>query len=188
MLILGLGSESLSEILDFFVFQFVFGHVGYLDDGSGILDNARYLVEGLLDLLEALSLHQGWLHHVEHGQRDPEENLGTFQEEEVPYFGNDMIGEVVREQTAYPLESYAARIVKLLLKMAVEVWHPLFNEGFENIVVDEDSDQLCIVVQRYEALEEHGQHPECFFLGHDLEEAANDEVESLAVAYFWIAD
>jgi len=72
--------------------------------------------------------------------------------------------------------------------MGVQVRHALLDQVVQTLMVNDNTDQLRVVVERDEALEEHGQHPKGLLFAHYAEESADDEVESLAVADLRISD
>jgi len=54
-------------------------------------------------------------------------------------------------------------------------------------LVDAGTNHQLVVVNRQQALNDLAQHEEAFLFIHDLDEAANNQVESLAVADYLIA-
>lgn len=113
----GFLAALLPQELNFFVLKFVFWHIRDLYDGPGILNETLDTIEAHLDLLEAVSLHQLRLDHVQDRERYAKQDLGALQEKQVPDTRYHNKREVVREEAAHPLERGVAWIVELFVQV-----------------------------------------------------------------------
>ena len=64
----------------------------------------------------------------------------------------------------------------------MKTWQSLLDEGFHYLLVNSRPDHILEVVHWHEILYDASEDPEGFFLGHDLQQSSNDEVEALTVA------
>ena len=94
------------------------------------------------------------------------------------------IGEEGRE----PLQCHHTRHVKVFFEMLLQTRELVFDEEFNNLLVDPGPEQVLEVVDWHQVLYDARERPERLFLCHDLEEASNDEVEALAVPDVYVAE
>ena len=65
----------------------------------------------------------------------------------------------------------------------------IFENFNESTLVNQCSHHIGVVVNRHVGLDYHGESPKSFFFVHaELKESSDNEIKTLAVAYFYIAN
>ena len=129
-----------------------------------------------------MALQQFFFHQVKNGQRYSKHHFVAFDEEEIPQALQHIEVEAVGEDSREPLQSRHACHVKVFLEVSMKTWQSLLDEGFHYLLVNSRPDHILEVVHWHEILYDASEDPEGFFLGHDLQQSSNDEVEALTVA------
>ena len=119
---------------------------------------------------------------MKNGQRYSKHDFVAFDEEEIPQALQHIEVEAVGKNSREPLQSRHTCHVKVFLEVSMKTWQSLLDEDFHYLLVNSRPDHILEVVHWHEILYDAGEDPEGFFLGHDLKQSSNDEIEALTVA------
>lgn len=111
-----------------------------------------------------------------------------FQKNKVPQSDHYVEVEVVRKEARKPLEARHFNFEEVCFEVGVEGRQFTSKELFDDALVYESSLHVSVVVDRHHAFDDARKGPKRLFFGHDLEQTANDEVKSLAVAQLIVAN
>ena len=75
----------------------------------------------------------------------------------------------------------------MLSKQLLQSWELISDQNFNDILVHSGADHVLKVIDWHQILDQTCEGPERLFFGHHLQQAADNEVEALAVPDMHIA-